>query len=309
MAAVLERTCWREIQVDHPPQWELAVASGAQEPGRLTFSDRRYHRLDIRWRPLKYVPNLDLVLSGYKRKQKGDKTKYSHLTSAPSPWKGLVRKTTGTTVVHAVRFYRDVRLLTDVAIVWPGARRDISLENALLESLQARQADGQPALWQAMGLSVQCPAGYDLRQSSRQVGRIQWDFFKMAGQDKIDKRAGVLRVERIAMPDHLLNGRAIRDWLVDELPAGFHTLRQRTVPQGRHSADELISAAKTGLFARIAGSQQMRLDLAWLCPIEGRIYHVQFSEKRQDEDIALPASWQVNCCKAAPPVRASRHAG
>jgi len=308
MAAGLERTCWREMQVDHPAQWELAVANQAETPGRLTFSDRRHHRLDIKWRSIKYVPDLDLVLTRYKRRSKEDKIRYSDLSAAPSPWKGVVRKAADGTVVHAVRFYRDCRLLTDVAIVWPG-RRDVGLEKSLLDSVRPRVEDGEQLLWQAMGLSVHCPVGWDLRQSSRNVGRIQWDFHKMVANDKIDRRAGMVRVERIAMPDALLTGRSVRDWLVDELPAGFHALRQRTVPQGRHSADELVSAAKRGLAARLTGNQQMMLDMAWLCPVEGRIYHVQFSQTRQDEEIALPESWQVNCCKAAPVVRASRNAG
>ena len=85
MTIRLERTSWRGIRVDHPAHWELAWASGPDEPGRLTFADRYYHRLEVRWRPLRFVPNLDMLLDKYRRKEKDDATEILELTSPPQP--------------------------------------------------------------------------------------------------------------------------------------------------------------------------------------------------------------------------------
>jgi len=308
MAEQLARTSWRELQIDHPPQWEVAVASGCDAPGRLVLADRLYHRIDVRWKPLKYVPNLELMLARYKRRDKDDKTFYADLSTAPPDWKGVVHKVSGATIVHAGRFFRSSRILTEATIVWPGGR-SIELENRILASVKAAEPGAQLRLWQAMGLSVTCPARYDLREASLKVGRIQWDFWPRAGNDKAAAAAGQLRVERIAMPDYLLKGRAVREWLAEELPAGSRQLRQRLVGWAGHQVDELVSIGKAPLSARLGGMRLMRLDLAWRCPIEQRIYHVTFTQCRRDEQIVLPEDFAVRCCRPVFVGGASRNVG
>jgi len=310
MAASFERTCWRDVRIDHPPEWEVVVASGPDDPGRLTFTDRRYHRLDVKWRTLKYVPSIELMLSRHQKRDKTERDKRSPLATGPAPWKGIVNKTSDGWIVHAMRFFRQARLLVEVSLIWPG-RRDISLENAVLASATATAMDRQDdsRLWQAMGLSVTCPADYDLRQASPKVGRIQWDFSRMTPNGKIDKQGGLLRIARIAMPDYWLKGRPIRDWLTDQLPADARSINQRRIGQGRHLADEIVSAIKLPLVARARGLQSMRLDLAWICPTEGRVYHVQFTQRRRDERIALPVGWEVSCCRPVPSLAVRRNVG
>ena len=278
------------------------MACGPDDPGRLTFTDRRYHRLDVKWKPIKHIPNSDLWLTKYGRRDKADKSSYASLSTAPAGWKGVVHKTSDTTVIHAGRFFREARLMVELTILWPGSR-DIGLESHMLESVQVAGDDVQHRLWQAMGLSVSCPAGFDLRESSLKVGQIQWDFFPVTSDGKVAKGSPMLRVERIALPDHWLKGGAVRDWLVERLPAGYRQLRQRTVPWGRHSADELVTTAKAPLGARMRGLHEMRLDLAWRCPVEGRVYHLEFTEQRSDEEISLPEQMAVHCCRPIPDVR------
>lgn len=305
------RTCWRGLEVDHPANWEVAVASGPSAPGRLVLADRRFHRLDIKWKPIKYVPDLDLMLGRYKRqdKRKGkDPVKRSALKTAPPQWRGMVCKTPNGSVVNAMKFFRKPRLLVDAAIVWPG-HRDMSVENSLLTSLDFVGDQSAARLWQAMGLSVTCPGNLDLTESSLEIGRIQWTFTVSNKDADAKRRRALLRVERIAMPDLLLKGQAVRDWLAESLPKEYHMLRQRTVPQGRHVADEIVSTAKCPMGARLKGLQQMRLDLAWQCPIEGRVYHIEFAERRKDEEISIPKSWEVNCCRPLPDIGLSRNAG
>ena len=312
MAAAMERTFWRGIEVDHPVRWEVAVASGPDDPGRLTFADRRFHRFDLRWRSLKYVPNMDLMLTKYKRRNKKDEARVSDLKTAPAPWKGVVRRTGDAAIVHAGRFFRDSRLLVEAAIVWP-ARRDPALEAGLLESVRPTDPDAEMRVFQAMGLSVTCPASFDLAVSSSKVGQIQWDFAPKARRKRRSGGEGaaashtMLRVERIALAKYWLKDTALRDWLGEQ--AEGRRLRSRVVPQDRHTAEEIVSVGRAPLVRRLRGEQRLQLDLAWRCETEQRIYHVQFTELRRDEDIALPKLWNVHCCRPSPASSASRTAG
>ena len=308
----MERTFWRGIEVDHPVQWEVAVASGPDDPGRLTFADRRFHRFDLRWRSLKYVPNMDLMLTKYKRRNKGDEARVSDLKTAHAPWKGVVRRTGDAAIVHAGRFFRDSRLLVEAAIIWP-ARRDPALEAGLLESVRPTDPDAEMRVFQAMGLSVTCPASFDLAVSSSKVGQIQWDFAPKARRKRRSAGEGaaashtMLRVERIALAKYWLKDTALRDWLGEQ--AEGRRLRSRVVPQDRHTAEEIVSVGRAPLVRRLRGEQRLQLDLAWRCETEQRIYHVQFTELRRNEDIALPKLWNVHCCRPSPAPSASRTAG
>jgi hypothetical protein len=305
MAEPLERTCWRAIQVDHPPEWEVAVASGADDPGRLVFADRCFHRLDICWKTLKYIPNMDLMLSKHRQGDRQDGTTLCDLPTAPAPWKGVVRKTPSGAVVHAGRFFRQERLLVEAALVWPD-HRDPRLESRVLESIQAVDADGQERLWQAMGLSVTCPSNFDLHESSLKVGLIQWDFRMKPHKGRRDKPGPQLRIERIALPDYWLKGRSLQDWLAEQVPSSSRQLRQQVVPQGRHTACQVLSTGKAPLAGRLRGYRLLRLDVAWRCPIEERVYHVCLSEPRKDEELAFLEHWEVRCCRAPATAEARR---
>ena len=154
MAGTLERTCWRGMQTEHPPEWELAVVSGLDEPGRCTFADRYYQRLDIRWSPLKYVPNLKLVLDKHRRRSESEKDRpVCDMDSPPPDWEGVMRQAEPGVVVHAARFFRHLRWLVEATLVWPG-RRDLSLERQILESISAQDPDAPLRLWQAMGITM-----------------------------------------------------------------------------------------------------------------------------------------------------------
>ena len=76
-----ERTCWRGLSVEHPAAWELSLASGAGEPGRIGFADRRYTRLEVAWREVDFVPNLELMMDKYRQRKtrRADEVKFEPL--------------------------------------------------------------------------------------------------------------------------------------------------------------------------------------------------------------------------------------
>ena len=108
----MHQTCWRGMWIQHPTEWELSHASRLDQPGQCTFTDPAYQRLDVRWRPLTYVPNLQLMLTRYrKHESRDDETELIDLTGAPPEWLGVVRRTPQAWIVHAGRFFREARLL------------------------------------------------------------------------------------------------------------------------------------------------------------------------------------------------------
>ncbi len=289
--------------MDHPPQWEVALASGPEEPARLILTDRLHHRVDLQWRKLKYAPKLELLLTKHKQRSDRDTAKVSQLKTAPAPWKGVVHKVSETTIIHAVRFFKPVRLIAEVTLVWPD-RRDLVLEARILGSICPLDCEAGGQLWQAMGMSVTCPPIFDLRDADLKVGRIRWDFTTAS------KRGPQLSIQRIAMPEYVLKSGPLRDWARRELPRGSRELRHTTVPQNQHRAEQFISISKGPITGLLQKRRMLHLDLAWRCEIEQRIYSVRYSEQsRDEEEIALPQGWNVRCCHQRPQVSESRAVG
>ena len=222
MGAALDRTCWRGLRIDHPYDWEIARASDQDQPGRCTFSDRHYHRLDVQWRKVQYAPNFDLILEKYRQGPEGQQRDLSSVWLA-SPWRGLLRQTADGFVLHAARTFPDQRTLVELTIVWPRKDRDAKLEETILKSVAID--DGEDRLWQAMGISATVPGHFNLRTNSSKVGKVSWEF---ATSDRgtpsrfiglgTPKRGPVLTIERLAMPGYWLKG-SIREWLVEQVPA------------------------------------------------------------------------------------------
>jgi len=297
MAEELAQTSWRGMRISHPAQWELAIASGADEPGRCVFVDRTDQRLDLRWRPIKYVPDLDKVLQKH-RDKRNDKERFSEMTGAPANWRGLVRKAKRGTVVHAGTFFRNRRCLVEVTVFWPG-RRNMDLEREILSSVHTEDPDAEARLWRAMGMSLRLDRRYDLKKSSASVGRIKWTF--TTGR----KRGPQLVIERIAMVDCWLKV-PLRDWLEAELPQGRKVLRRDPMVYNTHRGEQLMTHSRISTLAGLRGLRNLHLDLAWTCPIEQRLYHVSFMEASRDEEVSLPKHLEIECCRPILAVRPDR---
>jgi len=278
----------------------MAVASGYGEPGRCAFADRRFHRLDLRWREVKKVPNLKLMLEKHRLDAEGEARQLSPLSGAPREWHGLVRQAPPGTVIHAARVFPDQHLLVEATVVWP-ERRDAALESAILASV-GLDCSPDRRLWQAMGISLELSPQFDLRSSDSTIGRVKWEF---AADRKSDPQ---LTVERLAMPEHWLKGAALLDWLVDQLPPRQEVIEQGLVTMGNHRAHRLISRGKTSALASLRGLQRLRLDLAWQCPIEDRIYHLTACQVSRERHLDLPGEAHVTCCRPVPEVTGRRAA-
>lgn len=292
MAAMLERTCWRGMQMEHPAEWELALASGLEEEGRCVFADRYFQRLDVRWKNLKYVPDMKLMLEKFRQKTQ-EKLEISDLKGAPEPWQGVVRKAPTGCTVNAGRFFKEQRLLVEATIVWP-RKRDTGQENLILKSI-APQENKESLHWRAFGIDLLMPRRMDLLTSNARVGRITWTF----GQPK--KSLPRLVVERIAMPDYWLR-QSLGDWLAQELPLRCKKIKDGPFSFNGHDGRMLLSRTKISTVSSLRGLRRIRLDAAWKCPKEDRVYRVAYMERKRERALNLPADFQMACCKVVPAV-------
>ena len=301
---VMERTCWRGVVVEHPSAWEISMAAGPGEQGRLTFVDRRYTRLDLRWRPLTYVPNMPDMLERFRRevKQADDGTELLPLKGVPEPWKGFHRRGQQGSVIHATRFFKEQRLLMEAVIVWPTTRhRDVErhmLSSVVLESDDGEVTEaGKVSRWRALGLETDVPAEFRLTDNDAKVGRVVWTF---AGPE--EKRPPQLVIERLAMVEHWLDKR-VDEWLIAELPPGSRVVDERKLLFNGHGARELLSQTKIGTLPTLMNWRRVRLDVAWRCDRDLRLYHVSYTVVvKKDQAVELPRALRVVCCQRPPVV-------
>ncbi|MFW6066181.1 MAG: hypothetical protein ACOC9S_05120 [Planctomycetota bacterium] len=288
MVSEWEQSCWRGLSVCHPAEWEVAYAAGADERPRIAFADRRYRRLDVFYQFLDYKPNLELMLDRYRR-GKDEDVETAPLSDAPTGWRGLIRQEPEGTVVHAGTFFESEGCFVEAAVVWPESR-DKALEREILAGIAPCEQDGEQRLWQAMGLSVRIDTNYDLRRHSARVGRIIWDFAADA------KRGPFLTVRRLALPEHWLKV-DLTDWLPSQVPGTYReTMRAARTVNG-HRGAEVASFHRGGPAARLRRRKQLRLDVAWMCDFERRVYHLTYTEQSRNERPELPGRLDIRCCK------------
>ncbi len=301
----LELTSWRGILVNHPAGWELSVASGLDEPGRVSFADRLFTRLDVTWRPLTYVPNLDLMIEKYRQRKtsRKDEVTFKPLQGLGEEWRGVIRQAgEGTTAqagkgtaVHAARFFAPQRWLVEATIVWP-QRRNQAVEREILTSIRAQPPEEPLRHWRALGMDVRVGRDLDLLISDPMVGRVTWTF----GTPK-KKRSPQLVVERLAMVEHWLSAKGgLEEWLAKSLPEKSSVVEKSSITFNAHPAQRLLSEKGIGTLPTLRGLRQRRLDIGWVCPVDGRLYHVAVMQARRDRDVRLPEGFEMECCVPSP---------
>ncbi len=279
--------------IDHPAAWELSVASGPDEPGRVSFADRRFTRLDVTWRPLTYVPNLDLMAEKYRQRKttRKDEVTFKPLEGLGEEWRGVVRLAGDGTFVHAGRFFAPRRWLVEATIVWPERRRQ-TVERDIFASIRAEPLDQPLRHWRALGMDVRVGRDLDLLVNDAKVGRVSWTF----GARK-KKRSPQLLVERLAMVEHWLSDKGrLGEWLVKSLPERSKVVEKSLITFNGHPARRLLSEKGIGTLPTLRGLRHRRLDIAWVCPVDGRLHHLACTQARRDRDVRLPEGFEMACC-------------
>ncbi|MCE5327442.1 MAG: hypothetical protein LLG01_13625 [Planctomycetaceae bacterium] len=295
--AEFERTCWRGLEVDHPAHWEVAVASGPKQDHRLVLADRYHHRLDVRWKHLDYNPQLERVMDRY-RQHEGGSVEFQPIDSLSEGWLGVLQPLEPKgALAHLGKFFAARGVLVEATVFWPG-KRDVNLERVLAEGISPQDPAPPQRTWQAMGMSLDIDKRYDLTEADLKVGRLRWTFASGAKGD------AELVVERIALAEQWLD-EPLREWLVRELPGEFTPLRQDAMELPAHRGERVTSQAKMYFHHTLRGIRRLRVDQAWLCPLESRVYRMTASLPSREQALDFPAHVSVRCCRRPPLVGAS----
>ncbi len=284
------------VNIRHPAEWELMQANHADQPGWCLFADRIYQRLDVRWKPVKYVPNLELLLDKYRQHKDSEAAPYRLIV--PQPWQALGQDTEQGQLTHAFRFFTDSRLLFETTIIWPTGRNE-QIENEILTGIDIQPPGTANKLYQAMGISMDIPAEYELTDSTATVGHIKWQF----GQTS--RNAPSITVERIAMPQYWLTG-SIGDWQESDVTEKTQVIDRRVINCNGHNGQQLITSKSIGPVSSLRGRRLIKLDRAWLCPSENRVYRVTIAARSTTEEISIPDGLAIRCCKPVPKVKLTR---
>jgi len=282
LPAGFSQTSWRGLRIAHPSQWEPAKLSGRKEPAQCVLVDRRYQRLQANWQTLAREPDLDEMYRRL-RKDHADKGAAAPLVGVPE-WRGMVCPEGEGCIVHAGRYFRRDQCLVEVVMTWPG-RRDHDLERAVLDGI-CPEGDAETVLWEALGLAARVPRTFELFDISSKVGRIAWDFRRA-------EHGAHLKVERLAMPETFLKA-PLGVWLGEQLPKGFRTLGEVAIDCGGLGGVEVYSR-RTNMLETAMGRGLSRLDRAWLCPAEQRVYRVVY-RRRARGPVDWPEGLEVGCC-------------
>jgi hypothetical protein len=278
-------TSWAGIQLDHPADWELFRMVRKADKWRCGFTDRSHQRIDMRWRKLDYVPNLAKMLERHQEKEKKEKT--VPLTGQAEGWMGTVRQVDGGAVVNAGRFVQEAMMLVEMIVVWPG-RRDQELENAVLGSVRAVEAENDMKLWQAMGLKALVSREYDIVEYKAEVGRIEWVFGK-------GRKAGArVSLERLAMPKYWLKG-TLAGWLRTREDK-WHTMEEWKQNVSGHEAAGRKATSQGLLVDSLLLKKKVMAEVAWLCDKEQRVYRLSCMAKQRRSELALPTDIEIVCC-------------
>jgi hypothetical protein len=287
----LQHTYWRGIHIGHPASWELAVSSTLDAPGRCTFADRYYQRLDVQWRPLESRPRIDLLLSRNQKREKGQKIEIRKLADLPEPWHGLLRQTDHGQVVHALRYFDNPRTLVEVTLIWPQGREKAS-ESAILKSIEMQDPKEPVRRWRAMGLDVVVPRELDLLTCKADVGCLRWDF----GSNP--RRPGELVIERLAMVDVWLD-EPLEDWLASRL-SDAKVVRHVPTRFNGHPAVEIFSRGWGGALALFRGRWRFGHSVAWRCDSENRLYRLHVERVQRSDEVESPSGLKIACCQPQP---------
>jgi hypothetical protein len=212
----------------------------------------------------------------------------------------VVRHADKGTFMHAARFFAPQRWLVEATIVWP-KRRNEAVEREIFASIRAEPPDQPLRHWRAMGVDVLVGRDLDLLSSDTKVGRVSWTF----GAPK-KKRLPQLVVERLAMVEHWLSAEGgIEEWMVNSLPEKSKVVEKSSITFNAHPARRLLSEKGIGTLPTLRGLRQRRLDIAWLCPTDGRLYHLACTQTRRDRDVQVPEGFEIECCVPSPALPAT----
>jgi len=315
---------WRHMRVELPEDWEMLQFSRDSRTGRCAWADRYQFRFEIHWRQAESVPDVDRLASDYLARLKLEKaqrelrppteagpapeTAEDAIRCALGPWQGVEGRQGGVGQASRLpagrmpaplegalwtsrfaRHFGEASCLVELILLWPEGR-DESLQRAIVQSVavEPRRADGLER-WRAFGMDLLAAGGLALEACKIDPGWARMVFSSASPE----RRA---TFERLGMLSEWLEG-SVRDWLRRQTVGTVAVEDQSTRLVNGHSVETLSGRWRPRWFSGLFGRAAAFSAAAWICPTDGRLYHVSTMGPAAGGETPL-AGGRLVCCEA-----------
>jgi hypothetical protein len=256
----VRKTVWRHIRFQLPDDWEMLQFSRDPSSGSCLFADRYSFRFELDWRKVPGPPDMDRVLSDYSSRLREEKKIDGSRPVSAGEWKGIEARIDGILTTRFGRYFRTESCLVETVFLWP-AGRDPALEQAVLSSFdECPAAYGSLRRWTAFGLDLLASSDLTLDECEVKPALARMVFRDVSrGVEEIFERLGMVG-------SWLKTG--VPEWMESRVPKGFRP-SGRTVAAVRRHEIKLCSVEAFRKFRRYGYRAA-----AWICPNDGRLYHV-----------------------------------
>ena len=278
----MQTLIWRHFRMHHPDDWEMLHYSCNMAVGRCALADRYRFRLELHWRQFAVRPDLERILSDYRKQLEG---KANEQGAAVRPvdhgaWRGLEKDLGGVLTWRFGRFFSVESCLVEVVFIWPDDP-DEALAHQILDSVREEPARGELRRWRAFGMDMCVSKGLDAKSCTIKPACAEVEF----GPVKPSARRETFR--RLGLVEHWLGG-SVADWLDTQKPAtakGWRIADERRADHGVCSAS--ASVRSTGV-RRLVGRTDSFEAAAWICPADKRLYSVTRAGVKSTADRGEP---------------------
>jgi hypothetical protein len=284
-------TIWHGIRIEVPSSWEILQYSRKPDVGYLAWADRYQYRLELNWKSVPGLPDFEHMMNDYREKLEEDGV--SGLTLRRSHgWHGLIDPNPGGTVRYG-KYVPEQKRLLEILFMWP-EKQDRALEDRVLASVGPEAEDGEQSMrWRAFGLDAAVPAGLSLDTCNVMPANAAWTF----GDGEKFKESW--HVERLGMTDQWLTG-GVREWLDGKDPTDLVDPNHDEVTVAGHQVCWTAGHVAALRFPKVGKRVNRYEAAAWVCPVDGRMYHVSRIAKASLKQPKSLVGGTLRCCEHCP---------
>jgi len=284
---------WQGLELQHPEDWECVRFSKNRRRGECALADRRGIRLVLNWHAAKAAADLVKMFKAFSGQlAKGDKEGNAGvIQEGPGPWRRMEWKSgakSGKSDVTVALAQFPERGCVVKAELMSGSAEWRAEGLRVLESFRCRGLNGDWP-WAAFGCRLNLPAGLELESCQVLPGQASLSFRQKGGAGQS------FRLQRLAMPEAHLQGRALKDWMSGATKAERERIKDvRPKPFRGHDAfcATVRPVAETP-FQRLLRRKWRGQAAVWICEREQRLYRAEWDGAPAAKEPALEA-W-VEC--------------
>jgi hypothetical protein len=275
---------WRHFRLELPDDWEMLQFSRESRVGRCSFADRYQFRLELSWRTAQGPPDFDRLMSDYLAKLKLDATMPDAASTRVGDWPGLEGHQGGMLTSRFGRHFAGESCLVEAVFLWPESK-DERLEEGILKSVAAEpEHPGRLRRWKAFGMDLLATSGLEMEEC-----RVDPAYARMSFASAQPGREETF--ERLGMVSEWLRV-TVKEWLHQQTPRDVALSSKGSAAERGHAIETIGGSLRAGLVRK----PRRHEAAAWICPEDGRLYHVSTTGAEAGEAAPL-AGRRLSCCR------------